>query len=81
MIKFRTISLVILMIGFILSTTSCATRAPTGKRSHITVKNSRQKAGHRFKPHHRAKAHHHLKVHNKKHKGQTKHLFMRKRKV
>ena len=73
MIKCRTISLLILLIGLGLSTSSFASRLPPIHRSHATIKKNSQKSGHRYKPHHRVQAHH------KKHSGQTKHSFLRRR--
>lgn len=73
MIKFRTISLLILLIGLGLSTSSFASSFPPKYGSHATIKKSRQKSGHHYKPHHRVKAYH------KKHRGQTKHSFLRRR--
>ena len=72
MIKFRTVSLIILMLGFVLSASSYA-RVPSRYPSHSGFKNSWHKPVMRHKPHHRMKAHY------KKHKTPSKHSFLRKK--
>jgi len=71
--KLKIISLVIVMIGFMFTSSTYATNVPPTHRSHQTVKKGFKESGHRYKPHHRIKAHH------KKHRGQNKHSFLHKR--
>ena len=69
--KFRKISLILLMIGFVFSTNSCATQDRSGHRNNGEIKSTWFKSAKKKKPHHRGKAHH------KKYKGQSKHSFLR----
>ena len=73
MIKFRSISILILIIGLGLSINSFGRVLPPRHKNHATIKSSKQKSGHHYRPHQRMKSHH------KMHKGQTKHSFLRKR--
>jgi hypothetical protein len=71
--KIRTISLILLMMGFVLSNTSCATGGYSSHRNNAGVKKSWSKSAHKKKPHYRAKAHH------KKFKGHSNNSHLHKR--
>lgn len=69
--KLRIISLLLLIMGFVFSTSSCATQGKSSHRSNMGVKKSRHKSGHRKNARHRAKAHH------KKYKSHPKNPILR----